>query len=744
MTPTRRHDNLYRSGEIALRELPGVSAPVLHGHFAVFDTPTEIDSLYEGRFIEQIAPGAFRKTFKENRSQIRALFQHGFDPQVGDKPLGPIRELREDETGAWYEVELLDTDYNSELLPGLRAGLYGASFRFRVIREDWDERPEASGDNPDGLPVRTIREAKVYEMGPVTFGAYPEATSMVRSLTDEFAPDRLKRAESSIIVPREVPRDVASLDKSFDEPVEDTEESQDAPPDQDEAPAPDDEPVEVAPLSTGEAAAAVTTEARDQKETDNMETYRTKAEIVARQAEVQSRLEEIGKEHGAAVLPDETQREFDELGDEKKALAAQLDAFEKREAIIGDRAVNGEKPTEDTPKGVVRGSNLPDDLFNLDEYRLRARSVEEHRSLLRDGTLKLVEQMALPHERADRNKVEKHIERLLAGSTYCDPAAVAQHIIATTSPRYVRAFERVLQRKPLTSEEARAMSLTDNAGGYAVPAFLDPTVIPTSDGSINPLRQIARVETITGDVWKGVSSDGVTAAYRSEAAQASDGAPAFAGPEITPGAADCWIPFSYEIGMDFPGIAQELARMLADAKDDLEADKFVTGDGNPPTPEGVVAGLGLQSHVTSETVNGFEVADLYHLKNALPPRFRGRARFLANDSFYSEIRQLDTSGGASLWTQLGSDTPAVLLGKPAHEASNMAGTSVSGDDVLLYGDFSYYCIVDRIGLTMRYVDVVVGANQRPTGQAGWYAFWRNGAEILSDNAFRLLTIGLTS
>ena len=255
---------------------------------------------------------------------------------------------------------------------------------------------------------------------------------------------------------------------------------------------------------------------------------------------------------------------------------------------------------------------------------------------------------------------------------------------------------------------------------------------------------MGRVEAITGDVWKGVSSDGVVAAYRAEAAQASDGAPTFAGPQITPGAADCWIPFSYEIGMDFAGIAQELATMLVDAKDALEADKFINGAGGAPTPEGVVAGLALTSHVISGTVNAFQVEDLYALKNALPPRFRGRARFLANDSFYSEVRQLDTQGGANLWTQLGSDTPAVLLGKPAHEASEMSSTSVSGDDVLLYGDFSYYCIVDRIGMSLKYVDVVVGANQRPTGQAGWYAFWRNSADILSDSAFRLLTIGLTS
>src|SRR6266496_817556 len=82
-------------------------SPVMNGHFAVFDEWTEIDSVWEGNFMERIAPGAFKKTFRENRDRIRALFQHGQDPQIGDKPLGPVQTLREDEVGAFYEVPLL-------------------------------------------------------------------------------------------------------------------------------------------------------------------------------------------------------------------------------------------------------------------------------------------------------------------------------------------------------------------------------------------------------------------------------------------------------------------------------------------------------------------------------------------------------------------------------------------------------------------------------------------------------------
>jgi phage head maturation protease len=70
------------------------------------------------------------------------LFQHGSDPQIGDKPLGPIDQLREDDTGAYYEVPLLEASYvRDNVLPGLKAGLYGASFRFRVVREEINDDP---------------------------------------------------------------------------------------------------------------------------------------------------------------------------------------------------------------------------------------------------------------------------------------------------------------------------------------------------------------------------------------------------------------------------------------------------------------------------------------------------------------------------------------------------------------------------------------------------------------------------
>lgn len=192
INPRPPRENLIRAllipeaNELRAGEGEEGAMPTLSGHFAVFNRWAEINSHWEGRFLERISPGAFKKTFQEQRDEIKVLFNHGHDAHIGDKPLGKLTDLREDETGAYYEAPLFDTSYNRDLLPGLQAGVYGASFRFGVVKESVEDSPERSASNPEGIPERTILEARVYEGGPVTFPAYSEATAEVRSLTDEM------------------------------------------------------------------------------------------------------------------------------------------------------------------------------------------------------------------------------------------------------------------------------------------------------------------------------------------------------------------------------------------------------------------------------------------------------------------------------------------------------------------------------------------------------------------------------
>lgn len=155
--------------------------------FSRFDTWYEIDSFWEGRFLERTVRGAFKRTIKNNGSNVKVLFNHGFDLHIGDKVLGVPEVLEERDDSPHLEAGLLDTSYNRDLAPGLRAGAYGSSFMFEVLGEKWDNEPERSDHNPDGLPERTITEVKLYEAGPVTWPANPDSTAGLRSGMDWYA-----------------------------------------------------------------------------------------------------------------------------------------------------------------------------------------------------------------------------------------------------------------------------------------------------------------------------------------------------------------------------------------------------------------------------------------------------------------------------------------------------------------------------------------------------------------------------
>jgi phage head maturation protease len=168
----------------------------LMGRFAVFDTWTEVRSVLEGHFMERTGGGAFRDTLAKSRPPI--IFNHGWDPQIGTKPLAPTEQIGEDTRGGYYGGPLLDTSYNRDLVPGLRANLYGSSYRFRTTKQDFVPRPKTSDYNPQGLPEMTVREAALREVGPGMFPVYTGTSATVRSQTDDYLlsrfgdPDQLR------------------------------------------------------------------------------------------------------------------------------------------------------------------------------------------------------------------------------------------------------------------------------------------------------------------------------------------------------------------------------------------------------------------------------------------------------------------------------------------------------------------------------------------------------------------------
>jgi HK97 family phage major capsid protein len=324
---------------------------------------------------------------------------------------------------------------------------------------------------------------------------------------------------------------------------------------------------------------------------------------------------------------------------------------------------------------------------------------------------------------------------------------IARHILLTGSPEYHEQFrEFVASRGTYVGEAIRAaMSLTDANGGYLVPFTLDPTIILTNAGSANPFRAISTIKTIGTDDWNGVTSAGVSAEWTAEGVEAADASPGFGQPKITPKKADAWVFGSYEVLAD-SGFAAELGRLLADAKDRLEAAAFAVANTGATIPRGVVAAVAAvtASIVTSGTISVFAVNDIYNTSDALRPRDAAQASWIGNKKIFSLSRRFDTAGGSAFWANLGMGVPNQLLGQSIYEASAMTSAVTTGANILLAGNFAEYYIVDRVGMSVIYDPMVKSSNFRPTGQGGWYAFWRVGADVVDPAAFRLLQLNTTA
>ena len=160
----------------------------LYGRLMNFNQWAEVNSTIEGHFMEITRSGAATKTFAENRSRMQVVFDHGQDRGIGRKPLGPLEDVSITDDFVDYQAALIDTSYNRDLIPGLRAGLYGNSYRFDVPtgKVRWNDRPTRSADNPQGLPEAVISEMRIKEFGPTPFPVYAGTSAGVRSMTDDY------------------------------------------------------------------------------------------------------------------------------------------------------------------------------------------------------------------------------------------------------------------------------------------------------------------------------------------------------------------------------------------------------------------------------------------------------------------------------------------------------------------------------------------------------------------------------
>lgn len=477
-----------------------------------------------------------------------------------------------------------------------------------------------------------------------------------------------------------------------------------------------------------------------------------------RLAEIETRLREIHEEAGDQPLSEEQQTEWDALVAERgtrpgdgQAGTGLLEQVRLEEARLATIQSLGRHEAR-TEAGDGARPAAPQIMQRVQPWADGADPRSLTRTEARDQALAILE--SRDHTRHLGTDQVDQVDRLLrTQNSNCDGSYVARLALLTERAEYRSAWQKlVTQPNPvLTSEEARAvndvqefraMSSSPSAGGYGVPVLIDPSIILTAQGSLNPFRRISRSETITTDAWKGVSSAGVTWSYDVEASEVSDDSPTLAQPSVSVHEARGFIPYSIRIGQDYPGFADEMSRLLVEGYDELQAQAFATGSGNNQ-PYGILTALDANTNVevvvTSDGV--FQGADINKTWAALPDRWKNNATWVMSHSVGNEIAAFGNGNNLSFLTVDLTGVVETIRRRPIEFSSyfpDFTGTTGSAN-ILVVGDFRNYLIVDRVGMSVELVPHLFSTtNNRPTGQRGWFAYARHGADSIADVAFRLL------
>lgn len=434
---------------------------------------------------------------------------------------------------------------------------------------------------------------------------------------------------------------------------------------------------------------------------------------------------------------------------ENKALAVLVQVHKRAEEMYEEhRAI---KEVLDRRPKAIEFSRLgrQDDAY-ADVRRL---SVAE----ARDGALRVLDdRVASAHLRPyEKDEVEQQIR----SSTH-----IARRVLVTENEHYRDAWMRLVtdpnggalltneQREAVRAyQEYRAASEgTTTAGGFGIPVFIDPSIIMTAQGSGNPFLQLAKQVDVNTNVWKGVSSAGVSWAFQTEASPATDNMATLAQPMVSVFMARGFIPFSIEVGQDYPGFASEMQTLLSAGYDELLVDKFTRGSGTNE-PKGILTCLSANTNVrvrAATNVGAISAADPYNLWQAIPQRNRRNASWLMNVSLNNAIRQLGTANVYHATTvTLPDGAVDTLFARGVYESPympNLTTTTSATEGYVIAGDFSNYVIARRGGMSVELIPQIFqqatagSAYGMPTGQRGWFAYSRIGGSSANDLGFRLL------
>ena len=446
-------------------------------------------------------------------------------------------------------------------------------------------------------------------------------------------------------------------------------------------------------------------------------------------SKVQGEMQDIHRAAGHRRLNAAQEERWAELETEAETLSTNIETAEKQAKTRANWSATGS--TRD-------GGNDPAAALRMDDRQAK------------DTAFRMLDTQAHLDDRQ-----REHVDHMLRAEATenTNPGALARHIVLTSGEDYRSAFRKVTARfpssiVPVTEREANALAIVNRAsmaegaggtGGFAVPAFLDPTIVLNAQGSANPIRRLARNETITTKTWKGVGTDGVTWEFVAEGQASSDASPTVSQPVVDVHTARAWITYSLELEQDAVELDAQLLRLLGNGWEETVAGVLATGSGSG-APKGVITALDAiaASEVQIAAPGALAAGDVSKAWIGLPDRARENAAWVMSESVRETVAGWGDAFG-NRTVDLGGRLTK-LRDRPVYSTDKFPAiaTTTGSANQMVVGDFSGYLIVQRAGMTVEPVQTVFNGDGFPIGQRGLFAWARIGADVIDAGKLRLL------
>jgi len=313
-------------------------------------------------------------------------------------------------------------------------------------------------------------------------------------------------------------------------------------------------------------------------------------------------------------------------------------------------------------------------------------------------------------------------------------AAKTDTKVGRASDNYKSAFWQQVRDRS-TYEVRNALQVgVDTEGGYLCPDTFENELVVGLTAK-NVIRSLAKViNTSSGQHKIPVVATRGTASWVEEEGPIPEGDDVFGQQYIGAHKVGTLIKVSEELLHDS---AFDLEKYFIDEFSrrigNKEEEAFLIGDGSGK-PTGILADGAAEVGVTAASATAITADELIDLFYSLPAPYRTNAVWVMNDATMKYIRKLKDTTGQYLWQKaIHEGDHETLLGKPIFH-SPFAPEVAAGSKPILFGDFSYYWIGDRTGISFRRL------NERyaDTGQVGFLATKRVDGKLILPEAIKCL------